>query len=106
MAMFLMILFTSVPVLVLCAILFAGTSRRNGEEKLPEFQPGARASLAPPRFFADESVRPSAQTTYPVEVLLSQIERHIRLEQAAAESFLDVPTRESLHSRTATPLMN
>jgi hypothetical protein len=39
-------------------------------------------------------------------VLLSHIERHVRLEQAAVEAYLDVPTRDTLHSRTASPLLN
>jgi hypothetical protein len=42
----------------------------------------------------------------PIEALLLQIERHIRLEQAAAESFLDYPTVESLHTRTMSPLVH
>jgi len=41
-----------------------------------------------------------------IEVLLAQIERHVRLEQAAAESFLYDPTVESLHGRTASPLVH
>jgi hypothetical protein len=39
-------------------------------------------------------------------MLLSQIERHVRLEQAAAEAYLDLPTRDSLHSRTESPLLH
>jgi hypothetical protein len=39
-------------------------------------------------------------------VLLLQIDRHVRLEQAAAESFLDAPTTASLHSRTTSPLVH
>ncbi len=42
----------------------------------------------------------------PVEALLLRIEQHIRLEQAAAESFLNRPTDESLHSRTTSRLVN
>jgi hypothetical protein len=40
----------------------------------------------------------------PVELLLLQLERHVRLEQAAAESFLMAPTLQSLHSRSSSPL--
>jgi hypothetical protein len=42
----------------------------------------------------------------PIEVFLAQIERHIRLEQAAAESFLSAPSLESLHGRTVSPLVH
>ncbi len=61
--------------------------------------------IGPPRFFLQE--RPAASAPrVPIEVLLLQIERHVRLEQAAAESFLDSPTPKSLHSRTTSPLVH
>jgi len=40
----------------------------------------------------------------PLETLLSQIERHVRLEQAAAESFLERPSETALRAPTASPL--
>jgi hypothetical protein len=72
----------------------------------------ALASM-PERFFAHDTA-PSASLPVPVasvpripiEVLLAQIERHVRLEHAAAESFLYDPTVESLHSRTTSPLVH
>lgn len=57
----------------------------------------------PAQFFIDP---PSIVTPIPVDVLLSQLERHIRLERAVAESFLHQPTPESLHSRTVSPLVH
>ena len=42
----------------------------------------------------------------PIEVLLLQIENHVRLEQAAAESFLAFPTQALLHSKTTSPFVN
>lgn len=57
-----------------------------------------------PRFFGESTHAIAPQV--PIEVLLLQIERHVRLEQAAAESFVDLPTREVLHSRTASPLVH
>ena len=42
----------------------------------------------------------------PIELLLLQIENHVRLEQAAAESFLEFPTRTSLHSKTTSTFVN
>jgi hypothetical protein len=39
-----------------------------------------------------------------VDVLLKQLEEHIKAEQAAAESFIHYPTAASLHSRTTSPL--
>jgi hypothetical protein len=42
----------------------------------------------------------------PIEVLLLQIENHVRMEQAAAESFLKSPTQTLLHSKTTSPFVN
>jgi len=73
-------------------------ARRAGAE------PPARVSRAPEtgRFFAD--VRGPAQSERAsIEALLLQLERHVRVEQAAAESFLRNPTSESLHHRAASP---
>lgn len=110
MEMFLMIAFASVPVLLVAVAMFANTAPKSDKEKTPEAAPGIRAAIAPPQFFADEAGHAgrvaAPPSRLPVEVLLSQIERHVRLEQAAAETFMDLPTRESLHSRTASPLMN
>jgi hypothetical protein len=62
---------------------------------------------APARFFS-ESVGPSIPTPIqvPIEVLLQQIENHVRLEQAAAESFVAFPTQALLHSKTTSTFVN
>ena len=72
----------------------------------------AALKVAPPvepaKFF-DTSIPaswPLARTELPLEVLLLQIEQHVRLEQAAAESFHQFPTVEALHRHTASPLMH
>jgi len=49
---------------------------------------------------------PMARPIVSVDVLLLQIERHVRMEQAAAESFMAMPTAEMLHMRTASPLVH
>jgi hypothetical protein len=46
------------------------------------------------------------EKSVPVEALLLQIERHVQLERAAAESFVAFPTAESLHGRTVSPLVH
>ena len=62
---------------------------------------------APTRFFVDRPVVvPSLPQPIPLEALLLQIESHVRLEQAAAESFHESPTPALLHSKTASPLVN
>ena len=65
-------------------------------------------AVAPARFFSDRPPAPPAVPPLraPIEVLLLQIENHVRLEQAAAESFLAFPSQALLHSKTTSPFMN
>ena len=60
------------------------------------------------RFFTDSVAKQPAMPSrqVPIEVLLLQIENHVRLEQAAAESFLAFPTHDQLHSKTPSPFVN
>jgi hypothetical protein len=39
-------------------------------------------------------------------LLLLQIESHVRMEQAAVESFLAMPSVETLHTKTLSPLVH
>ena len=108
MYMFLTILLAGVPVMILSCLLFVAAARKEKEkaESPPsEAHQAPRAVLAP-RFFAGGSAGAEAPSRFDVDALLSEIERHIRLEQAAAESFLDAPTVESLRSQTTSPFMN
>ena len=65
-------------------------------------------AAAPARFFSDRAPVPPAvpPLQVPIEVLLLQIENHVRLEQAAAESFLAFPSQALLHSKTTSPFVN
>jgi hypothetical protein len=109
MEMFLMLFAMSLLGTAVAAALFAAATRE--EVQRAEKRPAER-----PRFFVPAEAAPAsthlpgigapATGPVPLEALLLQIERHIRLEQAAAESFHDSPTGESLHSRTASPLVN
>jgi hypothetical protein len=65
----------------------------------PGFFGGAPSALPPPL------PQLQAQPVH-VEFLLGQIERHMRLEQAAVESFLECPTLQNLHAHTDSPLAN
>lgn len=87
------------------SIAFAAATR--GADSAPEetVEPKIVPVLTPARFFADEPDY-HAVPRVPVEALLLQLERHIRLEQAAAQSFLECPTAQSLHSRTTSPLVH
>ncbi|HTS28427.1 MAG TPA: hypothetical protein VMH81_21285 [Bryobacteraceae bacterium] len=64
-----------------------------------------KAAVRPARFFGDRPVLP-AYSDVPIEALLLQIENHVRLEHAAAESFLESPNASLLHARTISSLVN
>jgi hypothetical protein len=105
MEMFLMVLALSLIGVAVCAVLFAAATR-----DVKELGAGVPAqvrppSYAPPQFFAEHAGQQAASQV-PIEVLLLQLERHIRVEQAAAEAFLHYPTAESLHMRTTSPLVH
>lgn len=89
--------------LAVSAAAFGAATRPTGAA-VPLPTPGP--SLAPSKFFLGAEARPPAKATTPSEVLLLQLEQHIRLEQAAAEGFLDTPTAESLHGATASRWAN
>lgn len=112
MEMFLMAAVMSLLGVAVCAVLFAAATR---EERGEAPRPVVQAAREPQRFFASapavpprpEAAKDAAEPELvPVEALLLRIEQHIRLEQAAAESFLHRPTGESLHSRTTSRLVN
>jgi hypothetical protein len=115
MEMLLMLVAMSFLGTAVSAALFGAATR--GQSREPWRRTDARPAV-PPRFFAPgEGARPAAATPVPtiavpmsepvpLDLLLMQIERHVRLEQAAAESFHSMPTGQSLHSRTASPLVN
>ena len=102
MEMFLSILAISLVGVAVCAVLFVAATR-----PAPPFnlQPDERLLQLPSRFFADDRVA-GAPPVVPIEVLLLQIERHVRLEQAAAEMFRNTPTAEALHTRTTSRLVH
>lgn len=107
MEMFLMALCLSLLGVAATAIAFAAATRE--EHRAVDAAPALKVLTppAPARFFVEEmDVHAVAPRRVPIEALLLQIERHIRLEQAAAESFLDCPTSQSLHTRTASPLVH
>lgn len=65
------------------------------------------AKNAPAHFFREPLVIPmSPHARVPIELLMLEIENHVRLEHAAAESFLATPSSAMLHSRTMSTLVN
>jgi len=103
MEMFLMGLCLSLLGVAVSALTFGVATRG---QRADEARPAARKVAIPaPQFFVAEEAK-AAAARIPVELLLAQLEQHVRLEQAAAESFLSLPTTDSLHTRTKSPLMN
>ncbi len=100
MVMILAILFTSLLVMILSAFALNGASSPVQGEPRPLKEPEAPR----PQFFSNQPGRPPATLRFPREFILSQIERHVRLEQAAAEEFLGVPVADRLHCHTSSPL--
>jgi hypothetical protein len=105
MEMFLMALCMSLLGIAVTSIAFAAATRDADSAPKEAGEPKIVPVLTPARFFSDEADYHPAPRV-PVEALLLQLERHIRLEQAAAQSFLDCPTAQSLHSRTTSPLVH
>ncbi|MGE5110672.1 MAG: hypothetical protein ACM3JB_07450 [Acidobacteriaceae bacterium] len=106
MEMFLIILLMSVLTFAVAAIGFKASERR--EYPSETTQPVVPAlNAAPERFFAPRLIPTiTVHSQLPIEVLLQQIEDHVRMEQAAAESFVQFPTQAHLHTKTPTPLVN
>jgi hypothetical protein len=107
----LVVLIVSMLALALGLVTFALAMKR-ADAAEPLRPPGLAHEpvTAAPAFFAERAVTslPASRSrmgAVSAEALVPRIERHIRLEQAAAEAFLERPTPQSLHSRTASPLL-
>ena len=108
MEMLLMGLCLSVLGLAVAGLAFNAAAPR--EEQPLALQPqAAKPATAQGRFFADPVTTDAPKSQHaqvPVEALLLQIENHIRLEQAAAQSFLAAPHADLLHSKTVSKFVN
>ncbi|MFG1691468.1 hypothetical protein ACGF5M_04875 [Gemmatimonadota bacterium] len=102
MEMFLVALFTSLFGLGI-AIAGFGLATRDEEEEEPQEQP-QRVSMPPGNLLPNDPPSVIPTSRLPSDLLMLQLERHIRLELAAAEAYLDSPTTEMLHARTSSPL--
>ena len=79
------------------------------EQSVPQVKAAEQGIAAEPaRFFVNSINIPDAtgHVSVPLEALLLQLERHVRLEQAAAQSFVASPTAGLLHSKTVSPFVN
>lgn len=114
MEMLLMVAAMSLLGVAVSSMMFAAATRdESAEQTQPEARPFETLAVLPSQFFAHDTAPAAAagpgvppHAGVPIEVLLMQIQRHVTLERAAAESFLDAPTAQSLHSRTMSPLVH
>jgi hypothetical protein len=92
--------------LAVAGLAFGAATRDERTIPAPEPRGESVAKPAPARFFAPHiPVGAGVAAQVPIEALLLQIESHVRLEQAAAESFVEYPTSSLLHMRTMSPLV-
>ena len=108
MDMFLMGLCIGVIGVVFVALAFGAAMRSESWSTTAQPDLPLVKAVAPARFFSDRAPAPTVvpPVQVPIEVLLLQIENHVRLEQAAAESFLAFPSQALLHSKTSSPFVN
>jgi hypothetical protein len=100
---------------IACAAFGAAVRREEGvaEAQVQSQSAITAVATAPTRFFVQEvkipavgAKMPTPSVSVPIEALLLQLERHVRLETAAASSFLADPTSALLHSKTTSPFVN
>ena len=107
MEMLLTVLCMSMLGVAVAALAFGAATRpeSSASPDQPEIRPVK--AVAAGRFFADQAAPPAGPRPHvPTEVLLAQIENHVRLEQAAAQSFLEAPSQAQLHSKTTSAFVN
>ncbi|HEY7500777.1 MAG TPA: hypothetical protein VH740_19800 [Vicinamibacterales bacterium] len=106
MAIVITLLSVSFVLAVVTAILLSAAIRN------ADSSPAVRKIPQPdgvPRFFAADipvSVHGVSASRVPVEVLLLEIERHVKVEREVAEAFHLSPNPQSLHVQAARPLMH
>jgi hypothetical protein len=112
MEMLLMGLCMSVFGMGVAALAFGAATRSKSSDSAVQPELPLAKAVAPARFFSDRVTAPLtvpvavSPRQVPIEVLLLQIENHVRMEQAAAEVFIAFPTQARLHSKTTSPFVN
>ncbi len=111
MEMLLMGLCFSVFGVAIAAVAFGAATRSRSSNATVQPQLPLVQAATSARFFSDRAVAsptvPAVPTSQvPIEVLLLQIENHVRMVQAAAEVFIAFPSQARLRSKTASPFVN
>lgn len=107
MDMFLLVLLVSLIASAASAAMFALATNGVDQDasRYLDLRQAPQLGAIPEQFFAGDRL-PSTHPPVPLEVLLLQIERHVRLERAAGESFVQAPNVTSLYCRTTSPFVN
>ena len=88
---------------VMVAVFLFSVAMR-GKAVEDEAQSGERPPSPHRGFFLEEDPDSPPTAGLPSESILLQLERHFRMEESAATSYLEGPTIESLHAPSFTPL--
>lgn len=103
MGLILLMLGLSIVLTVAQGVVLAYLWRESQDAEPPAL--AAAQVAASPQFFATAATAGAADhRDARVDMLLDQLEQHIRLEHAVAESFLLAPTPATLHRLTDSPL--
>jgi hypothetical protein len=104
MMMFLSLLCISLLAVAVLSVIVYGTSPRDAAR--PDLRPETTLSLGQSQFFAGDLTAPPVRPPLPIDAVIAQLERHVRLEQASAESFVEIPAPETLHAPAASRFLN
>jgi hypothetical protein len=84
-----------------CVLTFAAAMGTRDEEEAAD---GASPRKRGEQFFLDELPPPALELGDTADAFVSRLRTHLRLEQEAARAFLDLPSADSLHASTDSPL--
>ncbi|RPJ72133.1 MAG: hypothetical protein EHM24_04265 [Acidobacteria bacterium] len=98
MTILLAVVIISVAEVVILSLAFRTFERADEKRARLELERAAQTERPRSRFFGEAAAIPSSDGAA-LEALLARLERHVRLEQQAAQWFLDNPTPETLHHR-------
>ena len=84
-----------------CVLTFAAAMGSKDEEEADD---AASPRKRGEQFFLDEVPPPALELGDTAETFASRLRTHLRLEQEAARAFLDLPSVDSLHASTDSPL--
>ena len=94
--------------LAVVCLAFGAATRDERPQELAAMEKPLEAVRAatPERFFVEGPLPVPVHARVPIEALLAQLDNHVRLEHAAAESYMRAPNAALLHSRTISTLVN